>query len=266
MYKCAVIGSNVDHSLSPNIYKYFARQLEIELEYLKINTNFDDFENLIRNLMQEKFIGCNITAPFKNIAAIISDEVSEDVTISKAANTLFFNTNFIRAYNTDGLGFIYDLQNLGIVLREKNILLLGAGGAAAGILPYILRQNPSEVLIVNNNALRAEKLIEQNRIICNSIDMQYKSFKDLCKIRQKSKKFDIIIHATSCHSIVNFLTADIMHKDTVLYDLQYAYQQQTSLQQWGKKLSLHVYDGTGMLWQQAAIAFYIWFNYKPSIK
>src|SRR3990167_2747362 len=140
MFKLAVVGNPIEHSKSPWVHGQFADQCKIKIDYQKILAPLDGFVETVKVLQAKGLSGINITLPFKVSAFEIADETSLREKTAGAANTfLFHETGLISADNTDGVGLVNDItQNMNFPLQNMRILLLGAGGAARGVLLPLL--------------------------------------------------------------------------------------------------------------------------------
>ena len=137
----AVIGNPIHHSLSPQIHRAFAKEAGLYIDYEAILSPLDQFKNTIHQLIAQKLNGANVTLPFKKEAYELASQHSNHAKIAEAVNTLEFKENEIIGHNTDGIGLVRDLeQNLNIDLKSKKVLLIGAGGAAEGVIYSILEK------------------------------------------------------------------------------------------------------------------------------
>ena len=257
MRKFGVIGNPVDHSLSPMIHHEFAKEFDIEISYEKILSPVEEF-----NLTAEKFMsagssGFNITLPFKINAYNFVDDLTDEAKAAGAVNTIKVNNNIIFGENTDGKGLVNDLErNLEQTLRNKEILIIGAGGATRGILKPILDKKPEKILLANRTkekSLRlANEFSEYGKVCGFGID------------QIKSKPVDIVINATSTSIDGTMLNLPKgLCEGALCYDLMYG--SETSFMKWALKDSaLIISDGLGMLVEQAALSFEFWLGQKPS--
>ena len=250
--KYAVIGHPISHSKSPEIHKMFAEQTgqDISYEAIQVPTEHDEFAAAIMRLRKE-YKGCNVTVPFKQrIPQLgipgITLIPSEDVMYAKAANTLKFFDREIQIDNTDGIGLVRDLsQNLREELKGKRLLLIGAGGAASGVL-WPLRQTGAIITITNRTVEKAIILAE--RFSISSCEYE----------RLIEKEFDIIINATSAGLTDSTipLPDSIFAPNALAYDMMYG--RETRFMAFARAHGARVADGLGMLVEQAAEAFKIW--------
>lgn len=259
MYKFAVFGNPIKHSLSPNIHTQFAQQTGLEISYDKILAPVDDFSSSAQAFINQGANGFNITAPFKLAAFKFANELTLNAQTAGAVNTIKIEEDKIIAENTDGIGLINDLtHNLSIELKDKAILILGAGGATRGILLPLLEQRPNRVMIANRTPSKAIKLAKD-----------FAKFGKTCGFsldKIKHDPVDIIINATSASldgKMPNIASG--VANNAICYDLMYG--KQTPFINWattnhGSMIS----DGLGMLVEQAAAAFEFWTSTKPNTK
>ena len=158
--KFAVIGSPIDHSLSPKIHSIFAKELGIEITYEAIKVEPIHFDTSVNQLFDEGYAGLNVTLPLKELAFNYADELTEDSNLSGSVNTLWKEDGIIHGDSTDGRGLVRDLQEKKINLKNKEIVILGAGGSAKAIIPSLLREDPKRISIGNRTPVKAEQLVE----------------------------------------------------------------------------------------------------------
>jgi shikimate dehydrogenase len=258
--KFAVIGSPIDHSLSPKIHSIFAKELGIEITYEAIKVEPIHFDTSVNRLFDEGYAGLNVTLPLKELAFNYADELTEDSNLSGSVNTLWKEDGTIHGDSTDGRGLVRDLQEKKINLKNKEIVILGAGGAAKAIIPSLLREDPKRISIGNRTLAKAEELIE-------SYSSSSKNKINLFEMSENLNfKPDIIVNATSA-GIKNEsieLPGDLLSKDIYVYDLSYSLED-TPVIKLVKSRGIEKYhDGIGMLIHQAALSFKIWNNQTPN--
>lgn len=259
----AVMGNPVAHSKSPLIHAEFAEQTGQAIRYRTIQVDPGGFDQAVGNFFAHGGKGLNITVPFKQEAWRLADNLSERARLSGAVNTLKPEQDGkILGDNTDGIGLVRDLKNnLGIDLLGKNILLLGAGGAARGVLSPLLEEQPARLVIANRTGSRARELVEQyNQSMHKSSLVEGIGFDEL-----DGKPFDVVINATSA-SLGGKLPAvpvESIANAEIVYDMMYG-KEPTPFLLWAKQQGAQqISDGLGMLVEQAAESFYIWRNVKP---
>ena len=255
MIRFAVMGNPVSHSLSPIIHQEFAQQFGITLCYEKILGETCGFEAQVMNFFSSHGRGLNITLPFKERAFAMSLVRTPRCLLAKAVNTLWMEADTLYGDNTDGVGLIRDISHH-IDLKEKHILLLGAGGAARGVLAPLLATAAS-VTIVNRTKERALALLT---------DFPTASIGSFENTEQRS--FDVVINATSA-SLDNQrlrLPTSLLQTKPFCYDLAYSKDNPTPFVSWARSRGCEAMDGLGMLVEQAAESFYIWHGVMPDTK
>jgi shikimate dehydrogenase len=260
----AVIGNPIHHSLSPQIHSAFAKEAGLHIDYKAVLSPLDEFKNTIHKLIAQKLSGANITLPFKKEAYELASQNSSHARIAEAVNTFEFKEGEIIGHNTDGIGLVRDLeQNLDTDLKHKKILIIGAGGAADGVIYSMLEKTPSALILTN-------RTIEKSNAIKNKMDVHAKSFDVNLNVIEIEKLpheyFDVIINATSAGLNNAELGIDqkVFHKGSLAYDMMYG--KETSYMKQAKSQDSKVSDGLGMLVEQAAEAFFIWHHIKPQTK
>ena len=248
----AVMGNPVDHSLSPIIHQLFAQQTSRVLTYEKIKINLPFFEEQVNFFFHQGGLGLNITLPCKERAYTLASHHTPRAAAAKAANTLWRDSNGLHADNTDGIGLLRDLARY-IDLAGKNILLVGAGGAARGVLAPLLAAHPAQLTLANRTIEKALALSRDfTPITC-------------CGLSELSEAYDLVINATSASLSDNTLQlpTQILTSTTVCYDLAYQLKAPTPFVAWAQSLGCVAIDGLGMLVEQAAEAFAIWHGVMP---
>ncbi len=256
----AVFGHPIAHSLSPLIHTWFAEQTGEALHYSRQDVPPECFETAVGAFRAGGGQGLNCTVPLKELAFRLADALSPRAQLSHAVNTLVFRKDsVIFGDNTDGVGLLRDLtENLGLTLANKNILVLGAGGAARGILGPLLEQNPKLVIIANRTEERAVMLAEQFASFGN---IQACGFAQL-----QNRPFDLIVNATAAglHGQLPPLPNGLIAPGGVCYDLMYG-EKALPFLEWGRIQGAGIaVDGLGMLVEQAAEAFWLWRGVRPS--
>jgi shikimate dehydrogenase len=254
--KYAVIGNPIAHSKSPLIHHMFAEQTGQDIGYEAILAPLDGFAATIERLRSEGYKGCNVTVPFKVEAFHLAQHLSPRALNAEAVNTLKLNKD-IFGENTDGAGLTRDIeQNFGILLKGKRVLLVGAGGAAQGVLHPILDTAPKLLFISNRTpqkAIALKKSVEQHVVSVNAVE-----FGEL-----GDAQFDVVINATSAGLTDSEipLPAGIFAPGALAYDMMYG--RETPFMKFAREHGARVADGLGMLVEQAAEAFYIWRGVRP---
>lgn len=257
--KYAVFGNPIEHSMSPLIHEYFAKNLKINLSYVPILGSLGKFEKEAKFFLGNGGSGFNVTLPFKEDAFKLAETKSKIARITGSVNTISIKNGVIHGDNTDGIGFVKDMKNnIEYDFNDKKILVVGAGGAAMGVIPSILNENPSELKIYNRTFEKAKSLSD--------------SFENIGPVEAVSQdkihkhNFDLIINATSIgiNNIKFELSKKILNTETVCYDMSYG-KISNSFKMWSNENNLKFHDGLGMLLEQAAESFYIWELQRPVI-
>ncbi|MCW8899708.1 MAG: shikimate dehydrogenase [Gammaproteobacteria bacterium] len=257
----AVMGNPISHSKSPSIHTLFAEQTQQSILYTAIHVDLGGFTQAVGNFAASGGKGLNVTVPFKQEAWQLVTERSERAERAGAVNTIKFMDGKVYGDNTDGVGLVNDLTiNNGIELKNKNILLMGAGGAARGVLVPLLKQQPASLFIANRTPDKAKDLADAFADLGSVEGGGYESLTD--------KKFDIIINATaaSLQGELPPLPDTLLNNNASCYDMMYS-AKATPFMNWATEhKAVKVLDGLGMLVEQAAESFYIWRNVKPETK
>lgn len=257
----AVIGNPIAHSQSPLIHTTFARQTCQDLHYDAILAPHDKFVETITAFQQKGGKGMNVTVPFKLEAYQLATQLTHRAQIAQAVNTLKFDGDQILGDNTDGAGLVRDIQlNLGISITNKRVLLMGAGGAARGVILPILEQNPSVLAIANRTAHKAHTLRDQFVSHGEIISGGFLDFPDTA--------FDIIINATSAslNNTVPELSPKNFAPQSLAYDMMYS-REHTPFLKFAQRQNVgYLADGIGMLVEQAAESFSVWRGIRPDTK
>lgn len=255
----AVIGNPIEHSKSPLIHHAFAEQTGEQLEYIRLLGEPGQFAENVADFLKAGGKGLNVTVPFKENAWQLVDELSPRAESARAVNTIIqLEDGRLRGDNTDGIGLVRDLQeNQGATLAGVHILLLGAGGAARGVLRPLLETHPEQIVIANRTASKATALAS---------DLSALGSIEGCGLNELvGKKFDLIINATAAGLIdrVPEIPDGLLEKGGWCYDMMYG-DKPTAFARWGVAHgAAKVIDGLGMLVEQAAESFYLWRGIRP---
>lgn len=258
----AVFGNPIKHSKSPQIHKLFAEQTNQSLIYTAELVEAGQFDLAIKRFIQNKGKGLNITVPFKEDAWSCATQRSDRAQRAGAVNTLIVKPEGeLFGDTTDGIGLVRDLmQNHNIQIKAKAILLIGAGGAVRGVLEALLEQQPSSLLIANRTKQKAVQLAN------DFSDLGQINGCGLDEINETS--FDIVINGTSAslQGEIPLLPETIFNTNACSYDMMYA-ADATPFMQWSLTYGAkQVFDGLGMLVEQAAESFYLWRKIRPETK
>ncbi|ANF25060.1 shikimate dehydrogenase [Stutzerimonas stutzeri] len=257
MDRYGVFGNPIGHSKSPQIHRLFAEQTGQTLSYEPLLAPLDDFPGYAGAFF-EQGLGANVTVPFKEQAFRLADQLSERAQRAGAVNTLKkLEDGRLLGDNTDGIGLVRDLlDNAGVTLQGKRILLLGAGGAVRGVLEPLLAQRPVALVISNRTLAKAEQLAGE---FAELGPVSASAFEHL------RGPFDVIINGTSASlgGELPPLGDDLIEPGvTLCYDMMYG-AKPTPFCQWAAERDAATRDGLGMLVEQAAAAFELWRGVRP---
>ena len=248
-----VIGNPVGHSKSPWIHAEFARATGQDIEYGRLEPPLDGFDAAVDAFRAAGGRGANVTLPFKQTAYRYCAERSARARAAEAVNTLLLDRVQVYGDNTDGVGLARDLQtNLGCDLAGRRVLLLGAGGAAQGVLQPLLDAGVATLVIVNRTASRAQALASRFRGITGGgyalLD---------------GAAFDLIVNATSAGLAGELppVPTSVFAPDALAYDMVYG--RETPFLAFARAHGVRASDGAGMLVEQAAESFFIWRGVRP---
>jgi shikimate dehydrogenase len=253
----AVLGNPVAHSQSPFIHAAFARQTGEAVEYGRVLCPFDAFEATVRAFAAEGGHGCNVTVPFKFEAPRLAARISDRAALAEAANVLRFDADGWFADNTDGIGLMRDIEsNAGQPLAGQRVLLVGAGGGAAGVLGPLLERRPAEVVVVNRTLAKAEQLVRRHA----HLDVPLRA----AALGAAGTAYDVVLNASasSLQAAVVPVPAAVLAPGALAVDLMYGAAAQPFLA-WAATAGARGRDGLGMLVEQAAEAFFVWRGVRP---
>jgi shikimate dehydrogenase len=259
-----VMGNPVEHSKSPWIHARFAELTGQRLHYGKRLIPLANFAASLREFMNDAAgtaRGCNITVPFKFEAAAVATRVSARAELARAANILSFEAGGIHADNTDGIGLVDDIQrNAGVALAGRDVLLIGAGGAAAGVLGPLIEARPARIAIANRTHAKAVALAERHQALA----LLQKTELLTPDLQGLQGKFDVIINATasSLSGAGVPVPGSVLRPGALAYDMMYG-PAARGFMAWALEHGAVPRDGLGMLVEQAAEAFLIWRGVRP---
>ncbi|MBK6596905.1 MAG: shikimate dehydrogenase [Proteobacteria bacterium] len=259
MDQYGVVGHPVSQSWSPFIHGLFARQTDQALTYRLYDIAPAQFRGEVLEFFAHGGRGLNVTVPHKEAAADLANELSARAERAGAVNTLMLQgDHHLIGDNTDGAGLVRDLErNLRVPVADRRILILGAGGAARGVLGPLLDLQPAELVLANRGADRAINLAT---LFADLGAVRGCGFADL-----SGEPFDLVINATSAALTggVPDVSPSIVGRDTVCYDMTYG-KADTPFVTWAQQRGCeHAYKGWGMLVEQAAESFYLWRGVRP---
>lgn len=252
----AVIGNPIGHSLSPFMHDSWFQEQNIDATYIPIQVEEGELEEAVNALKQLGCCGWNVTVPYKEAIIPFLDEIDSSATGIGAVNTVVKTKDgrFV-GYNTDGLGFV---QSLGPIIQDNKILLLGAGGAARGILHAFKQLGYLNIVIANRTYANAQKLVQE---------LQYGQAMTLQNAEACLGQFDIIVQTTpqGMKNNTDTLPIQLNHikNHAIVADIVYNPLVTPFLEE-AKKYEVRSINGLGMLVHQGAIAFSYWIGQMPN--
>ncbi len=260
-----VLGNPVAHSKSPQIHARFAELTGQTLRYDRLLVPTDSFAATLAALVQAGVRGCNVTVPFKFEAFEAATSRSDRAQLAEAANTLRINGEGVHADNTDGAGLVNDIQqNAGVSLGGRDVLLIGAGGAAAGVLAPLLQARPRRLVLANRTRAKADAMVERHRShpslqsVLSATELRASDLPGL------AGSFDVVINA-SASSLAGGevpVKAAVLKPGALAYDMMYG-PAAAGFMTWAREHGATPRDGLGMLVEQAAEAFALWRGVRP---
>ena len=254
-----VFGNPIVHSRSPFIHQSFALSTKQQLNYETQLVTLDGLSKAVHSFIQQGGKGINVTVPFKEQALLLSDELTERARLAGAVNTLSFEDGKIKGDNTDGEGLVQDLLRNHVSIKNSRILLLGAGGAAKGVILPLLAQKAQSITVANRTVSKAKSLCLQ----FNDARLGACGFSNTA-----GHTFDLIINATSASLSGDLppISSELINRSVICYDMVYG-KKLTPFLLWAKEKGADkVIDGLGMLVGQAAVSFTIWRGVLPVIE
>jgi len=259
----AVAGNPIAHSKSPAIHARFAEQAKQAMYYGRLQADLDGFARAAKTFFAAGGKGMNVTVPFKLDAQALADELTPRARLAGAVNTLWIEGGKIYGDNTDGAGLVRDLLAQGIVIHEARILLLGAGGAARGVMGPLLEQSPKCLVIANRSSAKAVELVKlfANQAAVQEVALESRALADLEDAAKTPYPFDLVINATAAglsdeSPLSANAVANIFTPSSFAYDMVYG--KTTAFMQQALQRGARISDGLGMLVEQAADAFLLW--------
>lgn len=260
-----VLGNPIAHSKSPEIHARFAQLTGQVLSYERQLVALDDLAPTLQRFSESGVKGCNVTVPFKFEAFAAAKERTARAELAQASNTLSFKNGQVHADNTDGAGLVRDIQdNAGVPLAGRDVLLIGAGGAAAGVLAPLLLALPRRLVVANRTADKVHSLVARHKAhtalkdALSTCDLQGSALDGI------SGQFDVVINA-SASSLGGAgvpVAASVLKPGALVYDMMYGPAAQVMLD-WAAAHGAQGRDGLGMLVEQAAEAFFVWRGIRP---
>ena len=258
-----VAGNPISHSKSPAIHQRFAEQSQQAMHYGRLQPEMDGFAKAAKAFFTAGGKGMNVTVPFKLDAQAFADDLTARARLAGAVNTLWIQDGKIYGDNTDGAGLVRDLLAQGIAIHESRILLLGAGGAARGVIGPLLEQSPKCLVIANRSSAKADELVKlfANLAAVKETALESRTLANLENSAKTPYPFDVVINATAAglsdeSPVSATAVPNIFTPSSFAYDMVYG--KTTAFMQQALQRGSRISDGLGMLVEQAADAFLLW--------
>ena len=258
-----VAGNPIAHSKSPAIHQSFAEQARQKMHYGRLQPDINSFALAAKSFFAAGGKGMNVTVPFKLDAQAFAEVLSSRAQLAGAVNTLWIKDGKIYGDNTDGTGLVRDLLAQGIAVHQSRILLLGAGGAARGVIGPLLEQSPKSLVIANRSNTKAQELVKlfADLAVSKEVALESRTLAELEDAAKTPYPFDLVINATAAglsdeSPLSTQAVANIFVPSSFAYDMVYG--KSTAFMQQALQKGARVSDGLGMLVEQAADAFLLW--------
>ena len=259
-----VMGNPVEHSRSPWIHARFAELTGQALDYSRRLVPLDGFEAAVAAFRAETAgtaRGCNVTVPFKFEAAALAQHLSARAMLARAVNTLRFDDDGIHGDNTDGAGLVADItQHAGVTLAGSELLLLGAGGAAAGVLGPLLEAGPRRVVVANRTLAKAIAVVQRHAALA----LQHGIALEAHALESVPGEFDVVVNGTASSLAGGEVpvAARVLRRGALAVDMMYG-PAAAGFMDWAREHGAVPRDGLGMLVEQAAESFALWRGVRP---
>ena len=256
-----VMGNPVEHSRSPWIHARFAQLTGQEVRYEKRLVPVGGFAQAVRAFRDEGGKGCNVTVPFKFESPSLATKLTPRAQLAQASNTLRFDGDESMGDNTDGVGLIGDIErNAAVTIAGRDVLIVGAGGAAAGVLGPFIEAKPRRLVVANRTSEKARALVARH----GALAAQHGVGLESCALPSIAGRFDIVVNATTASmsgSGVPF-AASVLKPKALAIDMMYG-PAAAGFVTWAQEHGATGRDGLGMLVEQAAEAFLVWRGVRP---
>ena len=256
-----LMGNPVEHSKSPWIHARFAQLTGQDLTYGKRLVPLDGFADAVRAFRAEGGKGCNVTVPFKFESPALATQLTPRAQLAQASNTLRFDGDAVVGDNTDGVGLVNDIQgNAGVDLGGRDLLLVGAGGAAAGVLGPLIETRPRRIVVANRTRAKAAELVERHAALARQHGVELEA----PELSQVQGSFDVVVNATasSLSGAAVPVAAGALKPGALACDMMYGPAAQGFIA-WAGEHGAVPRDGLGMLVEQAAESFLLWRGVRP---
>jgi shikimate dehydrogenase len=256
-----LLGNPVEHSKSPWIHARYAELTGQQLQYGKRLVPLGGFAAAVAAFRAEGGKGCNITVPFKFDAAPLASRLTPRAELAGACNTLRFDGTGVLADNTDGIGLVRDIQNnAGVTLEGLDVLLLGAGGAAAGVLGPLIEAKPRRIVVANRTQAKAAVLVSRHEELARTHGVRL----DAPEQHAVQGTYEVVINGTASSMLDAQVpvSAAVLARKALACDMMYGPASQ-GFMAWAAEHGAVPRDGLGMLVEQAAEAFLVWRGIRP---
>jgi shikimate dehydrogenase len=260
----AVAGNPIAHSRSPLIHTQFAEQTGQTMVYERLLCPLDDFPATLTRFAAEGAKGCNVTVPFKFQAFEMATRRTPRAELAQAANTLRFDAASEGGWladNTDGVGLVRDITvNAGMTLAGARVLLLGAGGASAGVLGSLIEARPAEIVVANRTADKAQALVDRHADWAREHGVRL----SVSSLQEPGQAYDVFINGTAASLSGGGVPVgpEVLKPGSLALDMMYGPAAQAFLD-WARAHGAVARDGLGMLVEQAAESFAVWRGVRP---
>lgn len=256
-----VMGNPVEHSKSPWIHARFAELTGQQLRYGKRLIALDGFAQAVQSFRAEGGKGCNVTVPFKFESPALATQLTPRAQLARASNTLRFDGDRVLADNTDGVGLVNDIRNnAGIDLAGVDLLLVGAGGAASGVLGPLIEARPRRIVVANRTQAKAAALIQRHAALAlrHGVELEAPELMQLCGA------YSVVINGTasSMSGSAVPVPGSVLKPGALACDMMYGPAAQ-GFMDWAREQGAIARDGLGMLVEQAAESFLVWRGVRP---
>ena len=256
-----VMGNPVEHSQSPWIHERFAQLTGQHLQYVKRLIPLNGFAQAVQRFRGEGGKGCNVTVPFKFESPALATQLSPRARLAEACNTLRFDGETVLGDNTDGVGLVNDIRhNAGVDLAGLDLLLVGAGGGASGVLGPLIEARPRRIVVANRTPSRAVTLIQRHADLAQQHGVELGAPGPA----QLRGAYAVVINATasSLSGAAVPIPGSVLQPGALAYDMMYGPAARPFLV-WAREHGAAGRDGLGMLVEQAAQAFLVWRGVRP---
>jgi shikimate dehydrogenase len=255
------MGNPVEHSKSPWIHARFAALTGEPVDYGRRLVPLDGFAQAVAAFRAEGGRGCNVTVPFKFESPALATRLTPRAQLAQASNTLAFDGDAVLGDNTDGVGLVNDIErNAGVAIAGRDVLVVGAGGAAAGVLGPLVEARPQRVVVANRTGDKARALVDRHAALAGQHAVEL----DACELAAIPGRFDIVVNATAASMTGSGVPVDaaVLEPKALAIDMMYG-PAAAAFVAWAAEHGATGRDGLGMLVEQAAESFLLWRGVRP---